>query len=690
MLKTKLVTNKNKPQIHAFDVMEAKKKGLKEAIILGKLRYLCRKNLEQKRFWAVDYVTKKLYACIYTSTRDFVKLFPYLERRTLTNLIKRMIDKGYLLRIDGTSDPENSTNKYCKSYLTIPDEFLIDEKHPVWNHTDLEKEMMRKVKHKIIHNADQLLAVGKNIPKDKITPKNLTMSGKNFPDISGNNFPIYNNIINILSSKKYISNSVLHTSSNNPDKPVNEQVHKNETCLEQKQAQNALTSEDETSGLIHSCIDLLDDNETDMDNNNGETPHSSVMKSVEDDDPTLDEFGSKDIYSPSELLTDESEPLSEELSGNECQQQVNAVHLCHAKRNCAKHLKKKKKKETQSPSLVVGQPIMCGTAHCSGTKDRSLSIASQSINTCGGITVPFGIPASLFSGEQYSVLRIARERMLGGDAPRIHIETPSFNSWELRSRFFLWRSCILMHYDVQGSRDMFTSLIGESTKEEIEEYCLLTYQYCTPWNMESPENRKYLKELLENHSVDKVLEYPYLYLNGNAYLRGDLLEVYPRTLPHLSNTFLRAYNIIHTLSKKSIDDRVALYRNEYPKGYVVPAVLKRLSKIADKHFDKNIYEAIIFALSKLNYSLHHIAVSIFVNNASEALLSVVLETKVYCDTFMDVQRLKAHLKHYAENNVLDKLESFVNRLKVDKRRKTKVINEINQYKLHVKTDENEK
>ncbi|MCP3678935.1 MAG: hypothetical protein GY782_01005, partial [Gammaproteobacteria bacterium] len=77
---------------HSFDIKVAEKYGVPEAILLENIAFWIKKNIANKKnFHDGEYWT-------YNSAEAFTELFPYWTRRQIEHTLKKMHDKGLILK----------------------------------------------------------------------------------------------------------------------------------------------------------------------------------------------------------------------------------------------------------------------------------------------------------------------------------------------------------------------------------------------------------------------------------------------------------------------------------------------------------------------------------------------------------------------------------------------------------------
>lgn len=78
-------------ETHSFDIDVAQVVGINAAIILGSIRYWCKKNssngkhFHDGRYWS------------YNSTKAFCEMYPYLGRTAIDHALKKLEEGGYIL-----------------------------------------------------------------------------------------------------------------------------------------------------------------------------------------------------------------------------------------------------------------------------------------------------------------------------------------------------------------------------------------------------------------------------------------------------------------------------------------------------------------------------------------------------------------------------------------------------------------
>jgi hypothetical protein len=100
--------------MHFFEVEEAIKYGIEEAILLNNIRFWLAKNKANQSH------SHDGYYWTYNSAAAFVELFPYMTTRSITRYLKNLCDAGVLM-----SGNYNEIKYDRKLWYTIPAEFAI-------------------------------------------------------------------------------------------------------------------------------------------------------------------------------------------------------------------------------------------------------------------------------------------------------------------------------------------------------------------------------------------------------------------------------------------------------------------------------------------------------------------------------------------------------------------------------------
>lgn len=104
---------------HAFNTNIAKEVGIECAVLLYNIEFWINKNrANNKHFYEGRYWT-------YNTTKAFAELFPYMSEKVIYNSLKKLIDKGYLLKGNFNQNTFDRTCWYAladKGEIDIPKE----------------------------------------------------------------------------------------------------------------------------------------------------------------------------------------------------------------------------------------------------------------------------------------------------------------------------------------------------------------------------------------------------------------------------------------------------------------------------------------------------------------------------------------------------------------------------------------